>query len=71
MQTTDLVKRLPEDLRKSEAIQSLLNDPLSTVAAMITGALAAGHEGLTLAGGHIAQAIIKGRALKQFGASTT
>lgn len=67
MQKTDLVRHLPTDLRGAEAVQSLLNDPLSTVAAMITGALAAGHQGLTLAGGHIVQAVIGGRAFKQLG----
>jgi hypothetical protein len=63
----NLIKHLPADIQSSEVIRSFLEDPLSTLAATIASALAYGHKDLTLAGGRITQAIIQGRAAKQFG----
>lgn len=62
-----LVRHLPDDLRDSEVVRAFLDDPLPTVTAMITGALASGHQQMVLAGGHLVQALLQGRALKQFG----
>jgi hypothetical protein len=64
---TGLVARLPEDLRTNEAVHALLSDPLPTITAMITGALASGRQDIVLGGGRVVQAILKGRALQQLG----
>jgi hypothetical protein len=64
---TRLTRHLPQDLRSSEAVRAFLSDPLSTTTAMITAALASGREEIVLAGGRIAQAILKGRTFKQLG----
>jgi hypothetical protein len=65
--STILVRNLPDDLRQSEAVQAFLREPLPAVAAMITAALSMGREQMVLAGGRVAQAILKGRAMKQLG----
>jgi hypothetical protein len=62
---TNLIRHLPDDLRSSEAVRALVSDPLPTVAALITAALGSGHSQMILAGGRVAQAVLKGRALKQ------
>jgi hypothetical protein len=62
---TNLTRHLPDDLRNSEVVRALVSDPLPTVAAMITAALGSGHAQMVLAGGRVAQAVLKGRALKQ------
>lgn len=62
-----IVRQLPADLRSVEAVQALLSDPLTTITAMITGALASGRADVTLAAGHIVQATLKGRAFEQLG----
>src|SRR6266446_2262604 len=62
---TSLTRHLPDDLRNSEVVRALVSDPLPTVAAIITAALGSGHEQMVLAGGRVAQAVLKGRALKQ------
>ncbi len=65
--SNSLMRALPEDLRQSEVVQAFLNEPLPTVTAMLTAALAMGREQMVLAGGRVAQAILRGRAMIQFG----
>lgn len=60
-----LTRHLPDDLRNSEVIRTLISDPLPAVIAIITGALGSGHEQMIFAGGRVAQAVLKGRALNQ------
>lgn len=64
---TALAKRLPDDLRNTEAVRAFVSEPLQTAVALMTAALASGHQQMILAGGHVAQAMLKGRALKQLG----
>lgn len=59
---TALAKRLPDDLRNTEAVRAFISEPLQTAVALMTAALASGHEQMILAGGHVAQAMLKGRA---------
>jgi hypothetical protein len=64
---SSLVRQIPTDLSSTEAVHAFLTDPLPTVAALITGALASGRTDFALAAGHIVQAVFKGRAFKQLG----
>jgi len=62
----DVVRQLPADLTSSEAVRSFVEDPLSTVVATVSAALAAGRSDLILAGGRMIQAIAAGRGRRQF-----
>lgn len=49
----------------SKSIQEFLEQPLPTIAAILTGALASGRSDAILVGGRILQAAFKGQTLKQ------
>jgi hypothetical protein len=54
-------------LQKSGVLEEFLDQPLSYIAETITGALAVGRTGAMVSGGRIVQALLKGKAFKQFG----
>lgn len=62
---SDLARRLPADIQSTEFVQSLIHDPMQTVVAMITGAVASGRTDLTLGVGRVLQATLKGRIMLQ------
>lgn len=65
---SDIAKFDLAKLQDPNELESFLAQPLTFIAETITGALAAGKTGTLVAGGRIVQALLKGRAFKQFGA---